>query len=281
MLIQAIAQEQINTFREALQLDERSPGTIEKYIRDVKAFYFWLSGRSATQERVLAWKESLIGHGYCPTTINSMLTAVNRFFAFLGRDDIRVKTLRLQRRMFRARERQLSRDEYNRLVRTAAARGRERLALLMETICSTGIRVSEVCYITVEAARTGRAEIALKGKIRVILLTKKLCHKLLRYAHKQKRASGEIFLTRSGKSMSRKQIWAEMKVLCSHAGVAASKVFPHNLRHLFAQTFYQISHDVVKLADLLGHNNLETTRIYLVSTGEEHMRQLDQMRLIL
>lgn len=275
-----ITQGQMDAFARELQRQERSAGTVGKYLRDVCGLRRWLAGRPVTQETVLAWKNSLLQRGYCPATINSMLTAVNRFFAFLGWDGIRVKTLRLQRRLFRTRERELSRAEYDRLLQTAADQGRERLALLMETLCATGIRVSEVRYITVEAVRAGRAEVALKGKIRTILLPGKLRRKLLRYARRQKTVSGQIFVTRSGRGMSRKQIWAEMKAVCREAGVAESKVFPHNLRHLFARTFYRVSRDVAKLADLLGHSSLETTRIYLVSTGEEHMRALNRLRLV-
>ena len=166
-----------------------------------------------------------------------------------------------------------------RLLETAQGQGKERLGLLMETMCATGIRVSEVKYITVEAARMGRAEIALKGKIRTILLPGKLCRKLLKYAKKQKTGTGEIFLTRSGRGLSRRQIWAEMKALCARAGVAASKVFPHNLRHLFARTFYRVCRDVVQLADVLGHSSVETTRIYLASTGVEYVRRMDRLSL--
>ena len=178
-------------------------------------------------------------------------------------------------------ERELTRAEYARLLAAAQSSGDTRLALLMESICATGIRVSEVKFLTVEAAQCGRAEIALKGKIRTILLPAKLCRKLLKYAKQQKTASGEIFLTRSGKSLSRKQIWAEMKGVCRAAGVAPSKVFPHNLRHLFARIFYRVCRDVVKLADVLGHSSIETTRIYLISTGAEHAGILRKMRLIL
>ena len=192
-----------------------------------------------------------------------------------------MKTLKLQRRIFRSAERELSKEEYLHLIETAGAQGKERLALVMETICSTGIRVSELQYITVEAARQGRTDISLKGKIRTILLPGKLCKKLLKYAKKQKTVSGKIFLTRNGTGLSRKQIWAEMKALCKKAGIAASKVFPHNLRHLFAVTFYRVSHDVARLADVLGHSSIETTRIYLISTGTEHEKQLNSLRLIL
>jgi len=198
----------------------------------------------------------------------------------LGWNDFRVKYLKIQRRLFRRADRDLSKAEYKKLFDTAVSLGKNRLALLMEVICATGIRVSEVKYITVEAARAGRADISLKGKIRTILLPGKLCRKLQKYAKKQKIVSGELFLTRNGKGLSRRQIWAELKALCKKAGVEATKVFPHNLRHLFARTFYRIYKDIVKLADVLGHSSIETTRIYLISTGAEQARQLERPGLI-
>ena len=209
-----------------------------------------------------------------------MLAAVNSFFRFAGWEDCQVKFLKLQRRLFRDAGRELSRAEYERLVETAANLSRPRLALLMEAICGTGVRVSEVRYLTVEAVQAGRADISLKGKIRTILIPNKLCRKLLKYARKQKITSGEIFLTRSGKGMSRRQIWAEMKSLCERAGVEPSKVFPHNLRHVFAAAFYKSCKDIVRLADVLGHSSLETTRIYLLTSGAEHQRQLDRLGLV-
>ena len=275
-----INQAQLAAFERYLRLEEREPGTIEKYLRDVRAFAVWLGGEPLDKEAVVAWKEHLLASGYAPSTINSMLIAVNRFFHFQHWEELRVKTVRVQRRIFRSRERELTKEEYVRLLETAHALGRERLALLMETICATGIRVSEVQYITVEAAQAGRAEIALKGKIRTILLPGKLRRKLLKYAKKQNTGSGEIFLTRTGKGMSRRQIWAEMKAICKQAGVAPSKVFPHNLRHLFARTFYKVCRDVVQLADVLGHSSIETTRIYLATTGDEYVRRMDRLGLI-
>ena len=267
-------------FQRHLLKAERSPGTVEKYLRDVRAFSTWLAGRPVTHERAAEWKEHLLQSGYAPATINSMLSALNRFFQFAGRPECRVKALRLQRRVFRPQERELTREEYGRLVDAAQAEGRERLALLLEAICATGIRVSEVAYLTVEAARSGRTEVSLKGKIRTILLPSPLRRKLLRYARQKKIVSGKIFLTRNGTALSRKQIWAEMKALCQRAGVAPEKVFPHNLRHLFARTFYRASRDIVKLADVLGHSSVETTRIYLLSTGAEHARELERLRLV-
>ena len=275
-----ITSREIREFALRLRSEERSCGTIEKYLRDVEGFALWLDGKELCRESAAGWKEHLINHGYAAATINSMLSAVNRFFSFLGREDCKARFLRIQRRIFRERNRELTKEEYQRLLAAARERGQERLGLLMETICSTGIRVSETQYITVEAAQHGRAEISLKGKIRTILLPGKLCRKLLKYARKQKIASGEIFLTRSGKSLSRRQIWREMKQLCEKAGVEPSKVFPHNLRHLFALSFYKVCRDIVRLAHILGHSSINTTRIYLVSTSEEHTRQLDRLGLV-
>ncbi len=276
-----LKKEQLNEFCKALQSEERSRGTIEKYLRDIKTFAGWLAGRNVTKEAVAAWKTHLYDTGYAPVTVNSMLAAIHHFFNFMGWPECRVQYLRVQRRLFRDAGRSLERGEYNRLLLTAKAQRKDRLALLMETICATGIRVSEVRYITVEAVRTGRAEVSLKGKIRVILLANKLRRKLQKYAAKQKIASGEIFLTRSGTGLSRRQIWAEMKRLCKHANVEPDKVFPHNLRHLFATTYYKACRDITRLADILGHSSIETTRIYLISTGAEQLHQLDRLGLVL
>ena len=280
MMGKHIGSEQLTAFEQHLRLEERAPGTIEKYLRDVRAFAVWLADRPLTKQTAIAWKEHLLSVGYAPATINSMLIAVNRFFRFKHWDELRIKVIRVQRQIFRSRDRDLTKEEYLRLLDAARSLGRERLELLMETICATGIRVSEVRYITVEAAQAGRAEIALKGKIRTILLPGKLCRKLLKYAKKQNIGSGEIFRTRTGKGMSRRQIWAEMKAICKQAKVAPSKVFPHNLRHLFARTFYRACRDVVQLADVLGHSSVETTRIYLASTGNEYVRRLDRLGLV-
>ena len=275
-----ITLEQIQGYRAHLHREERAPGTIEKYLRDVRSFAVWLGEREISKEAVASWKEHLMSSGYDAGTVNVKLAAVNAFLRFADWEDCRVKSLKRQRRVFREHSRELTREEYERLLRAAGAMGRERLELLMETICATGIRVSEVPFITVEAVRRQKAEVQLKGKIRTILLPGKLCRNLQAYARKQKIASGEIFLTRSGRSISRKQIWAEMKQLCAAAGVEASKVFPHNLRHLFARTFYRASRDISRLADVLGHSSIETTRIYLISSGEEHARTLDRLGLV-
>ena len=263
-----------------LQHEDHSAGTVEKYLRDVRRFFIWLDGTPVTQEKVIQWRDSLLAEHYAPVTINSMLAALNGLFRFLGWVDCRGKFLKIQRRLFRNPERELRMDEYARLIATARGQGKERLSLLMEAICSTGIRVSEVKHLTVEAVRSGRAEVALKGKIRTILIPRKLARKLLNYARKNKTASGEIFLTGNGKSLSRRQIWAEMKVLCKAARVKKSKVFPHNLRHLFATVFYKTCRDIARLADVLGHSSIETTRIYLLTSGEEPARALECLGLI-
>lgn len=270
----------LKEFEEYLIQEEREKATIGKYLRDAECFLVWLGNKELSKKQVVLWKEKLTEKQYSPITINGKLAAINKFLLSLGKPECRVKYLKIQRRLFRSTERDLTKEEYTRLVETAFSDGRERLALLMESICATGIRVSEVRYLTVETAEAGRAEISLKGKIRTILIPGKLCRKLLKYAKKQKIASGEIFLTRSGKSMSRHQIWAEMKALCAQAKVQASKVFPHNLRHLFARAFYRACRDVVRLAGVLGHSSIETTRIYLITTGIEYRKQMSRLGLI-
>ena len=275
-----VSQQQIAAYASSLIQEEKSPATVEKYLHDIRTFTVWLAGRAVTKELAAEWKASLVAAGFAPATINARLAALNSLFEFLGWQECRAKFLKIQRRMFRDVKRELTKSEYQRLCACAQSLGRERLSLLMETICATGIRVSEVRYITVEAARQGEAEISLKGKIRIILLPGKLCRKLLKYAQKQKNTSGAIFCAKSGKVLSRYQIWGELKRLCRYAGVEPAKVFPHNLRHLFATTFYKASRDIVKLADLLGHSSIETTRIYLLTSGAEHRRRLDGLGLV-
>lgn len=280
MLEHKLTEHQIMDFGKYLRTEERSPATVEKYLRAMRQFRAFLAGGPVTKEAAAAWKASLLEQGRDPATVNGKLAALNAFWRFAGWEECRVKSLRLQRRLFRDDARELTRAEYVRLTETAHALGRDRLALVMETVCATGIRVSELRYITAEAARAGRAEVSLKGKLRVILLPPKLCRRLLRYARRQKISSGELFRTRSGKGLSRKQVWAEMKGVCERAGVARSKVFPHNLRHLFARCFYRACRDIAALADVLGHARVETTRIYLVSTGAEHARTLERLGLL-
>lgn len=273
-----ITTERIDAYCLSLLADERAAGTISKYRHDLTAFAHWLDGRTVTKETAAGWKSHLSYCGYAPRTVNSMLAAVNGFCRFMAWH-IKVKFLKIQRQIFRDSSRELTKEEYDRLLAAARESGQERLALIMETLCATGIRVSELRYITVEAALAGRATITLKGKIRTILLPAKLCRKLVKYARKQKTASGEIFLTKSGRPITRRQVWFELKRLCK-AGVEASKVFPHNLRHLFATTFYRACRDIVRLADMLGHSSIDTTRIYLMVSGAEQQRQLDRLGLV-
>ena len=269
----------ISAFREFLVENEKARATVEKYVQEAEQLRLALCGAPVTKAGVLAYRERL-QQQYRALTVNNKLSAVNAYLRFCGAEHCEVKLLKVQRRAFREEQRDLTESEYRRLLSIAKGRKNQRLYHVMLTICATGIRVSEVRYVTVEAVYRGRAEISLKGKIRTILLPGKLCRKLLKYARKQKIASGEIFLTRNEKGISRRQIWAEMKALCDKAGVAPSKVFPHNLRHLFARTFYRVCRDVAKLADVLGHSSIETTRIYLISTGAQHRRDLDRLRLV-
>ena len=275
-----LTQREFDQFEDYLRHDEREESTIEAYLRSLTRFAEWADGRSVTKELAMEWKTALAESGYRPISVNAMLAAVNKFFICMGREDCKVKYLKLQRQMFRKSEKDLSKEEYQRLVQAAHEKGDLRMELILETICATGIRVGELKYITLEAVRAGVAEIALKGKIRTILLPRRLCRKLQKYAKQQKIASGKIFLTQDGLPVSRQSIWTRMKALCEAAGVERSKAFPHNLRSLFARSFYGSCHDVVRLADVLGHSSIETTRIYLMSTGKEYLRQLDKLGLV-
>lgn len=276
-----LTEEKIGEFEKYLKGEECADATVEKYLRNVRLFAAWLGGEAVTKEAVGEWKVCLHKEKYAHSTINSKLASLNRFFAFAGLEGCRVKYFHVQRRMFRDDSRDLTQMEYRRLLGAARLSGEKRLELAIETIGATGIRVGELGYITVESARMGRATVELKGKVRVILLPGKLCRKLLKYAKGQRITSGKIFLTKNGKGLSRRQIWREMKRLCVLAGMEASKVFPHNLRHLFATTFYRVYGDIVKLADVLGHSSIETTRIYLITTGKEHARQIDRLGLVM
>ena len=275
-----LTQREFDQFEDYLRHDEREESTIEAYLRSLTRFAEWADGRAVTKELAMEWKTALAEAGYRPISVNAMLAAVNKFFTCMGREDCKVKYLKLQRQMFRKSEKDLSKEEYQRLVQAAHEKGDLRMELILETICATCIRVGELKYITVEAVRAGVAEIALKGKIRTILLPHRLCRKLQKYAKQQKIASGKLFLTQDGLPVSRQSIWTRMKALCEAAGVERSKVFPHNLRSLFARSFYGSCHDVVRLADVLGHSSIETTRIYLMSTGKEYIRQLDKLGLV-
>ena len=278
---QILTEKMVADFSAYLKSEEKSENTIEKYLRDVRAFSVYLNGDEITKEAVIAYKSKLLSMNYAVRSINSMLASVNGLFSFLGWADLKVKSIKLQRQIYCSEERELTKAEYMRLVNTAKQKGNERLNLILQTICGTGIRVSELQYITVEAVKCGEAIVSLKGKTRTIFIVRELQKKLLRYAAEQGITSGAIFITRTGRPMSRTNIWREMKSLCESAGVNPQKVFPHNLRHLFARVFYGIEKDIAKLADILGHSSINTTRIYIISTGNEHRRRMEHMRLII
>ena len=271
---------EIAEFKDHLTLEERSAATIEKYIRDVSAFAAYAQEAEITKGTVIDYKKRLQKR-YTVRSINSMLASLNSFFAFLGWHDLKVKALKLQQQVYCPEEKELTRQEYTRLCRAAERRHNQRLYLILQTICGTGIRISELRYITVEAAKHGEAEVNCKAKTRTVFLVKALRQKLLRYAAEQGIKSGMIFVTRTGKPVNRTNIWREMKSLCQEAGVNPEKVFPHNLRHLFARVFYGVEKDIAKLADILGHSSIDTTRIYIISTGTEHRRRMENMHLIL
>ena len=275
-----ITAKMIAEFKEHLILEERSVATIQKYIRDVKAFMACAQNSAITKETVIAYKKYL-QENYAVRSVNSMLASINSFFSFFGWNDLKVKSLKLQQQVFCPEEKELTKGEYTRLCRAAVRKHNERLNLILQTICGTGIRVSELQYITVEAVKHGEAVVNCKAKTRSVFIVKELRQKLLRYAAEQNIKSGIIFVTRTGKPISRTNIWREMKALCVEADVNPQKVFPHNLRHLFARVFYGIEKDIAKLADILGHSSINTTRIYIISTGTEHRQRMENMRLII
>ena len=272
----------IEDYLHRLAEDERGAATIDKYRRDLLRFYEFLPPDKAVDKAVvLSWKEQLVARKYASSSVNVMLASVNGLLTFAGHSEWRAKFLKRQRAAFCDERRELRRAEYEKLVATARREKKTRLTLMMETICSTGIRVSELAFVTVEAVRAGRAELMLKGKCRRILFPAALVRKLSRYAAERRIARGPIFTDKSGSPVSRHRVWYEMKKLGARAGVAASKVFPHNLRHLFARTYYALERDLSKLADLLGHSSVETTRLYIITAGVEHLRQLDKMKLVI
>ena len=271
----------LTLFREHLLEEERSSATIEKYVRDITSFIRYAGESTLSKELIIGYKNKLIGEGYAVSSINSMLAGLNSLLAFFGWYDLRVKLIRLQRRAFCSEDMELSREEYVRLVCAADENGNERLSLILQTICGTGIRISELQSITVENVRKGEAVVSCKGKTRVIFIVRDLQKKLLRYARQHGISAGCVFITRSGRPVSRTNVWRDMKALCDQANVNPKKVYPHNLRHLFARVFYGIEKDLSALADVLGHSNINTTRIYIVSTGVEHRRRMENMHLIL
>ena len=274
-----ITPEMIRHFTIHLHEQEKSTSTIALYQRSLAALCKFLGDEPITKSTLIEWKESLIRR-YAATSVNTTLAGINAFLNFAGWLDCKVKPLKIQRSLFCCEEKELTREEYLRLVRTAEREGNERLCLVIQTICATGIRVSELQFITVEAAHTGRTVVNCKGKMRTIFLPKKLCRALIGYARRQQRTTGLIFITKTGKPLNRSNIWRDMKALCKGAGVAPGKVFPHNLRHLFARTYYTLEKDLFRLADILGHTNVDTTRIYTIESGIVHARQIEQMRLM-
>ncbi len=269
----------IETYKNYLLDEEKAKATIEKYIRDINAFSSWAAEREIDKRTVLEYKEKLIV-SYKPRSVNSILSSLNSLFDFLGWQDCKVKTIKMQRQIFADKNKELSKDEYDRLLKAAKDKKNVRLYNLMQTICSTGIRVSELRYITVEAVNSGRANISCKGKMRTVILPKQLCKLLKTYRKDQKIKSDSVFISKNGRPLNRVNIWADMKKLCATAGVDRSKVFPHNLRHLFARTYYSLERDIVRLADILGHSSINTTRIYTMESGEVHRRQIGRMKLL-
>ncbi len=279
MNIKTITKDDIRGFAQHLENDEKSQATVSKYHRDVMAFWAVVGDEPLTKEIVMAYKKHLIEQSYAVSSINSMLASVNAFLEYLDLREYKVKNIRTQRQTYCSEDKELSKGEYLRLLE--ASKKNEQLNLVIQTICGTGIRVSELQYFTVEAIRAGQVTVACKNKTRTILVPGKLRKLLLNYAKKKRITSGTIFVTRNGAPLNRSNIWSAMKKLCEVAGVKASKVFPHNLRKLFARTFYGIEKDIAKLADILGHSSINTTRIYIMTTGTEHLRRIERLGLVI
>lgn len=269
----------IHRYTEHLWEQERSSATIQKYVHDLTALSIFLAGRAMTKGLLLEWKENLIGQ-YTPASVNTKLAAVNQFLTFCGLNDLRLRKLKIQKALFLSEDKELTKAEYVRLVQAAERAENERLSLVIQTICATGIRVSELRFITAEAVQCGRAEVSNKGKRRAVFLPDKLRKLLKHYLQKQKITAGAVFVSRNGRPLDRSNIWRDMKKLCESAGVEPGKVFPHNLRHLFARTFYSLEKDLSRLADILGHSNVSTTRIYTAESGSAHARQVGRLNLV-
>lgn len=274
-----LKKQQLEEFREYLLREEKSTATIEKYFRDVRAFFSFAEKQSITKEVTVAYKKQLIERGYASASINSMLASLNSFLSYFEWTECKVRSIRLQRKTYCAQEKELTKKEYMKLLK--ASERQPQLNLVMKTICGTGIWVSELQYFTVEAVQKGEVTVQCKNKTRTILIPGKLRKLLMCYANKKEILSGVIFISSKGKSLDRSRIWAQMKALCERAGVHPAKVFPHNLRKLFARTFYGIEKDIAKLADILGHGSIETTRIYIMTTGAEHLRKIEQLGLVI
>ncbi|MDD6483605.1 MAG: tyrosine-type recombinase/integrase [Clostridiales bacterium] len=274
-----ITDETVNNFKMYLYEEERSDSTIEKYMRDIRLFREWLGEKVVNKAAVLEYKKSLCKK-YAPRSVNSVLSSLNALFVFLDRHELKVKTLKIQRQIFADKGKELTKTEYERLLRAAKSKRNERIYYLMQTIGSTGIRISELQYITCEAVNAGQAAINCKGKLRRVFLPKQLCKMLKSYIKRRNIKSGAVFVTKNGKPLDRSNVWRMLKALCESADVPKNKVFPHNFRHLFARTFYSLQKDIVRLADILGHSSVNTTRIYTMETGDTHMKQLQKLGLL-
>lgn len=275
-----ITLELIENFKNHLICEEKSRATLEKYIRDISAFYMWAVGKELEKTLVLEYKQYLVNN-YAPASVNSMLSSMNSFFEYNEWYELKVKSLKIQKQIFADKEKELTKAEYERLLKAAKKKSNEQLYMMMQTICSSGIRVSELCAITVEAVKKRRANINCKGKMRIVILPNELCKMLARYIKERNIISGSVFVTRTGKPLNRSNIWRLMKNLCDDADVSKCKVFPHNLRHLFARTYYSVEKDIVRLADILGHSSVNTTRIYTMETGEIHRKQIQKLGLLI
>ena len=278
-MVKKITPDLIEKFKNYLIEEEKASATLEKYMRDIKAFFEWTRGSEFDKQKILEYKRYLIDK-FAPASVNSILSSLNSFFEFNNWYGLKVKMLKIQKQIFAQKDKELSKAEYLRLLEAAKAKKNERLYLLMQTICASGIRVSELQYITVEAVKSRKASINCKGKMRIVLLPKELCGMLAEYAKNQEIISGPLFVTKTGKPLDRSSIWKMMKALCESARVSEAKVFPHNLRHLFARTYYTLQKDIVRLADILGHSSVNTTRIYTMETGEIHRRQIQKLGLL-
>ena len=275
-----INEKNILKFKNFLTFEEKSDLTIEKYVRDITNFSNWLGKKGVTKKLLLEYKNLLIKK-YAPASVNSIISSLNTFFIWKKKYDLKIKSLKIQKQIFSKEDKELTKDEYRRLLVAAKNKKNERLYLLMQTICSTGIRVSELKFITVKAVYLKRAVINLKGKTRIVLIPDKLCHILLKYIKKNNIKDGSVFVTKGGKPLNRSNIWLDMKKLCEDAKVERDKVFPHNLRHLFARTYYTVERDIVRLADILGHTSVNTTRIYTMEPGEIHRNQIQRLGLLI
>lgn len=275
-----ITETMFQNFSNYLKENERTDATIHKYLHDIGCFSLYANENEINKDMVLAYKADL-AKKYAISSANSMIASLNTFFKFMEWNDLCIRQYKVQKNVYCNEEKEISKSDYMKLLSVATEKKKERLNLLIQTICGTGIRVSELSAITIEAVRNGEAIISCKGKTRKVFIVSKLRKKLLKYAMKARIHSGAIFITRTGKPMDRSNIWREMKKLCKEANISEEKIFPHNLRHLFARTFYNMDKDIAKLSDILGHTSINTTRVYIISTGAEHRRQMENMRLII